>query len=92
MEEDPELLPPVVSIRVEFEQPLPSSFSSVRSPKAIAFPVVAMVIKSIIFDDDGVLPPTQTPLVAFDAPDTKSLAVVASPKSCVFPVVAICRN
>ena len=59
----------------------------------MAFPIVAIVTKSIIFVKFGLLvPPANTTLVG-DAVDAGILvAAVKSPKSEAFPVVAIVTN
>ena len=59
-----------------------------KSPKSCDFPVLAMVIKSMLLikvGDAGISPPAKRPLVAFPNPRTPDLPEVKSPKSCAFP-------
>ena len=65
------------------------------SPKSFAFPVVAMVITSIILHaaGPGFSPPTNKPLVCEHICELSGpLSSVKSPKSVAFPVVEMVTN
>ena len=69
--------------------PLMMVLACVKSPKSDAFPVDAIVTKSITFCRVGVAPPPNTPLILLDVPPSPCLLTLKSPKSCPFPIVAI---
>ena len=61
-----------------------------KSPKSDAFPVDAIVIKSIVFTLfpvplEAVVPAANVPLMLLLLPDIYHLACVRSPKSCPLP-------
>ena len=59
----------------------------IKSPKSIAFDVVAMVTKSIVFRRSGALYPPAITARVDDAPDADiHLSSVRSPKSNTVPV------
>jgi hypothetical protein len=64
--------------------------TTVKSPKSIAFPVVAIVTYSIVFlfIPDSAAPP-KIPRVADAQPEVNPLGVVNAPKLIEFPVDAI---
>ena len=66
--------------------------ATVVSPKSVAFPVVAIMIKSILFTTLGVNPPKINPLVEFEQPPIIAREPVKLPKSVEFPVVLIVTN
>ena len=60
-----------------------------KSPKVVAFPVDAIVIKSISLRAVGLVPPACIPLIGFYAAPILLTAVTKSPKSAEFPSDAI---
>ena len=62
---------------------------TVLSPKATAFPVVAISIDWIVLNFVGVLPPAKIPLIELLAPPRYERVAVKSPKSVASPVDAI---
>ena len=81
------LYPPANIDLVALEQEAPDDVAIVVSPKSVAFPVVAIVIKSISFYlSDPSKPPAITPLVdELIGAEPPPLATVKSPKSFVIP-------
>ena len=71
------------------EKPATFALDSVKSPKSVTSPPVAIAIYSILFNSVGVLPPPKQPRVGEDAPPEELLEPLKSPNSCEFPVVAI---
>ena len=64
-----------------------------ESPKSVASPKLAIVMKSIVLVCVGpACPCLMIPLVLLEVPSGLEVAAVKSPKSCVFPFVAIVRN
>ena len=87
-------MPPPANIPlVELDLPPPLLNPAFKtSPKSDAFPVVAIVMKSITFVREGVPPAIKTPRVEFETAPAVILASVKSPKSVVLEVVANVRN
>ena len=64
-----------------------------ESPKSVASPKLAIVMKSIVLVCVGpACPCLMIPLVLLEVPAGLEVAAVKSPKSCVFPFVAIVKN
>ena len=83
--------PPIITPLVLFDVEQLAAVSPVNiSPKSVAFPVDAIVIKSMMLLD-GLVPPANTPLVLEQKPVKLPLPAVKSPKSCVFPKVAMVK-
>ena len=59
------------------------------SPKSVAFPVVAIVMKSMVLPIAGDPLPAFTPRILLDIPARCSFAIVASPKSVASPFDAM---
>ena len=64
----PEVYPPINTPLVELEAPPAVSLAADKSPKSVAFPVVAIVTKSIVSVVDPASPPANTPLVGDATP------------------------
>ena len=62
---------------------------TVLSPKATAFPVVAISIDEIELCFVGVAPPAKIPIIELLAPPRNAVVAVKSPKSVAFPADAI---
>ena len=85
------LVPPPMTPRVD-DAPLPGVYlTTVKSPKSVASPVVAMVTYCIIFTADGIYAPALIPLVGDEKPVflTNAASSANLPKSTAFPLVAI---
>ena len=89
--EDGYALPPAKTPRVPFEHPANLPLPSDRFPKLTAFPVDAIVIKSIVLIRPGevLYPPPKTPLVDEERLPIATPNEVKSPKSNAFPNVDI---
>ena len=86
------LYPPKTTNLVGSVTPSQADLATVRSPKSVAFPVVAIVTKSMVLIPEavsGVLPPPINPLVEFYPVANVCLAACISPKSVTSPVVDI---
>jgi len=83
--------PPENTPRVESEQhPVISPLAITASPKSFAFPVDAIVIKSIVLSNPGEADPEwNNPRVLLAPPPPPPLATFRSPKSVASPVVSI---
>ena len=64
-------LPAAKNARVGDANPAWSNLPVIKSPKSVAFPVVAMVTKSILLCGPGVPPTVRIPRVDDDAPDPR---------------------
>ena len=65
-------------------------FAAVKSPKSVALPVEAIVMKSMTLDvEPPNPPPPNTPLVVEEHAPGLNRATVKSPKSVELPVVAM---
>jgi hypothetical protein len=76
------------------EHPESSAVELAKSPKSVAFPADAIVIKSIIFIlvNPASCPPANTPVVVEDAAATFHWGETKSPKSVALPADAIVTN
>ena len=85
--------PPPKHPRIDEEQPDKFSLAIVKSPKSVAFPVVAIVIKSIEFEIAVGEPlPANKPRVELEHLPSLALTDVKSPKSVAFPSVEVVTN
>ena len=81
--------PPAKQVLVGLEPAAVLSLASVKLPKSVASPVVAIVTYSIVSTTAGYAPPAKTARVVLDPPEFALCGAVKSPKSAAFPAVAI---
>ena len=81
--------PPPNTPRVVEEHPASPYLATVKSPKSVALPVVAMVMYSITLELAPSVPPPNTPRVVEEQAPSILLSPVKSPKSVALPVVAM---
>ena len=84
--------PPPLIARVGDDAAKFLDLATVVSPKSVAFPAVAIVIKSILFTTLGVNHPKINHLVEFEQQLIIAREPVKLPKSVEFPVVLIVTN